>query len=224
MLQKAFILFSLLCISSGKGFVEDDDSIMENPNLIDGDIIPEDDNDNRNAIVEESKLWSMGRIPYVISSNLTDQIPLIKQAMENIENNTCIQFVPRTIEMDYINIVTGDGCSAKVGRGSGGIRKVTLGDGCYKIGRVIHELTHAIGFYHEQSRSDRDDYINIHWENIKPGRENNFAKLKPYQNALLGPYDYGSVMHYGPLSFSKDKKKGLKTMSPKKEGIILESP
>ncbi|GFY49083.1 astacin-like metalloprotease toxin 2 [Trichonephila inaurata madagascariensis] len=83
----------------------------------------------------------------------------------------------------------------------------------------MHELMHAIGFKHEQNRSDRDDYLTIHWNNIQQGFEHNFAKLKPHENWLINEFDYHSLMIYSETSFSKDGL--LKTMVPKKKGIVL---
>lgn len=49
----------------------------------------------------------------------------------------------------------------------GGMQKLSLSDICFGIPHAIkHELMHALGFYHEQARTDRDDYVNIHYDNI----------------------------------------------------------
>ena len=66
------------------------------------------------------------------------------------------------------------------------------------VGVVIHEIGHAIGFFHEQSRPDRDDYVTIHYENILEGLEDQFTKHSAEILKTNGiPYDYASIMHYG---------------------------
>ncbi|MFH4983157.1 hypothetical protein AB6A40_009866 [Gnathostoma spinigerum] len=75
---------------------------------------------------------------------------------------------------------------------------------------------HAVGFFHEQSRADRDLYVEIIWKNVAPGADRQFEKYK--QNVLnyLGePYDYSSIMHYGPYAFSAN---GHRTIRARRVG------
>ena len=67
---------------------------------------------------------------------------------------------------------------------------ISLDDGCVLPSIVKHELMHAIGFYHEQIRTDRDDYVLVHLDNIEFGLEGNFQKYDSTQvQSLRTPYD-----------------------------------
>lgn len=79
-------------------------------------------------------------------------------------------------------------------------------------GVVVHELLHALGFYHQQSSTERDEYVKINWENIIPGHAHNFNKYARTHVSNFGvEYDYQSVMHYSSKAFSKN---GKNTIEP----------
>ena len=65
-------------------------------------------------------------------------------------------------------------------------------------GTIAHEVGHAIGFWHEQSRPDRDVFVMIHEDNITDGKQYNFQTRTWGEVGILNvPYDLGSGMHYG---------------------------
>ena len=144
--------------------------------------------------------WPNGVVPYAINSNLTTPRPnyttLINNAIAQLEASTNIDMVLRTTETDYIDFVGGSGCSSAIGR-QGGKQVITLttasGFVC-PVGTIMHEILHALGVSHEQSRPDRDKYITVLTQNIQTGKAHNFNKKTSTRN--LGPYDYGSIMHY----------------------------
>ncbi|GFQ66738.1 zinc metalloproteinase nas-4 [Trichonephila clavata] len=216
-----FIGLLLLCIGgiSANPFTFLGDVPMENPDLFGGDMLGVDPKD-RNAVVNKFQIWPGGIVPYEEDPGLKKTVMkfILERAIQHYATHTCIKFVPRTNEKDYIRIFPGQGCYSHVGR-TGGQQPVSLGEGCGWEATIIHEFGHALGFYHEQNRSDRDDYLTIFWENILPGREDQFMKLKPTQNQLLTPFDYDSIMLYGSMSFSKDRKK-LRTMEGKNKEYL----
>ena len=75
---------------------------------------------------------------------------------------------------------------------------------CEKLGYIVHALGHTLGFWHEQSRPDRDEYITVNTTNIMDGRQYNFAKVLEnkidYQNST---YDFGSIMQPSLYAFTK---------------------
>ena len=95
---------------------------------------------------------------------------MIARAFIEFHRQTCLKFLARTSETDYIFLTKGDGCSSHVGR-LGGLQKLTVGDDCLQYpGIAIHELIHAVGFWHEQSRWDRDDHVDVYMHNVMPGK------------------------------------------------------
>lgn len=156
-----------------------------------------------------TNLWT-GGISYVLHRSIRGRaISAIRSAIKEWETTlTCMRKwrdVTNTPKpRDYIYFFRGRGCYSQVGR-RGGLQKVSIGNGCEYRGIAIHEIGHALGFWHEQSRPDRDQYVTIYWNNIIPAMKFNFRKYSVSRIDSLGvPYDYGSVMHYGATSFSKD--------------------
>lgn len=112
---------------------------------------------------------------------------------------------------------TPTGCWSEVGKISGkqqlNLQLYGVEEGCFRLATIMHEFIHALGFYHMQSTHDRDNYVEIKWDNITPGMAHNFEK---YNSNVVADYDitydYNSVMHYGPTGFSIN---GEPTIVPK---------
>lgn len=156
--------------------------------------------------------WPNGVIPYVISKNLDHKTRKeIRKAIRHWRRRTCLHFRhKKATDKDYIIFVYEAGCWSYVGK-SGGQQKISVGPGCEFMGTIIHEIGHAVGFWHEQSRRDRDEYIRIMRENIQENARDQFDKMpKRVLDSKGYAYDYGSIMHYGNKFFSKNGRPTIK--------------
>lgn len=126
----------------------------------------------RAATARTERLWEYGVIPYEIESNFSgDHRALFKQAMRHWENFTCIKFVERTHEHPNYIVFTERpcGCCSFVGKRGNGPQAISIGKNCDKFGIVVHELGHVVGFWHEHTRPDRDNHVQIVNKNIMTG-------------------------------------------------------
>ncbi|XP_057296556.1 zinc metalloproteinase nas-14-like isoform X2 [Hydractinia symbiolongicarpus] len=160
----------------------------------------------------------VANIPYVFHSTITStKRTKIIQAINYMNSLTpVIQWIQRTNEADFISFQSPEnaGCASYLGK-IGGTQEIYIGDECDSQGVTAHEMMHALGFYHEQSRPDRDEYVEILQDNIAPDFIRNFDKMTWNDVVQMNsPYDYGSVMHYKLNEFSKDGK--LPTLKLKK--------
>uniref|UniRef100_A0A6E8V5C7 Metalloendopeptidase n=1 Tax=Anopheles coluzzii TaxID=1518534 RepID=A0A6E8V5C7_ANOCL len=151
--------------------------------------------------------WPNAVVPYVVTNTFTTtQQGVIQSAMAQIAAATCVRFVPRTTETLYVTIGNGEsGCWSYVGRSTrNSENQVNLqSPECVDIGTVVHELMHSIGFYHEFTRPDRDEWVTIDQGALAPEYQSatfyadNYGKMAASDVVLYGrKYDYGSVMHY----------------------------
>ena len=131
--------------------------------------------------------------------------PVVQSQMEEAilryHTLTPVRFRRRTTEFDYIKVIAGTNCYSVIGR-IGGAQTLSLAvNGTCSGARAHHEIAHALGLYHTQSRQDRDEYITLNADNINTGDAMQYAKY-PVINAFdYGEYDYGSLMHYGRWDF-----------------------
>nr|CAD7453280.1 unnamed protein product [Timema tahoe] len=159
----------------------------------------------------------------------TEDYITIYKSITMLNFMTCIRFLPWDGKAEDFLLIWPvkypKGCWSLVGR-FGGPQILSLqppdsnGPNCLgDEGRPTHEILHALGIFHEQSRADRDNYVKVHYDNIISEFKVNFDKESLENTTYNFEYDYDSVMHYGPNYFSKEK--GLPTITPKHRGVKL---
>ncbi|CAM9782469.1 unnamed protein product [Lampetra fluviatilis] len=159
-------------------------------------------------LAEEIKLWpeQSGKvyIPYNVSIAFnTNDKENIQQAVNEFADETCVRLIRKDNQEDYINFQALDGSWSFLGK-KGGAQSVSLEPGKVDRGTVLHTLMHALGFHHEHCRSDRDQHIKVHEDNIEEDELGQFKRLECSGCGEDLPYDYLSIMHYGRYASSSD--------------------
>jgi astacin len=155
--------------------------------------------------------WPRKVIYYTIAPDLPKKWR-VQEAIDHWAAKTDLRFAIRQNEQNYVTFIRGDGCASNIGM-RGGQQFVWIADEG-SSGQVIHEIGHTLGLWHEQSRSDRDNYVEIKMENVMNGKTDQF-KLHINDGSRKDGYDYGSIMHYPSNAFAKD---------PTKPTIITKPP
>jgi astacin len=156
--------------------------------------------------------WNNGIVPFVILPGFTGaEKQIIISAMNDIAQSTHVCFQPRQNQAHYIKFkkVTVEQLGYSGGRSKLGKwcdftncdgQEIELSNINARI--VRHETLHALGVHHEHSREDRNEFVDILWNNIEPGQEGNFQQV-PAVSTDFGNYDFRSVMHYRFNTFGR---------------------
>jgi len=152
---------------------------------------------------EKPQPWPAGIIPYDISKLSASQQSIARRAMQRwMDTGAKIKFIPRTTEIEYVYFTgktNAGNNTSHVGFKKGERTDINITAFWWRDLEWMpaHELGHVLGFFHEHQRWDRDQFITVHYENIKPGRAHDYDWIAQTNWLVTSlPYDYRSIMHY----------------------------
>ncbi|HXB98779.1 MAG TPA: choice-of-anchor D domain-containing protein [Terriglobales bacterium] len=213
----------------GKGAVGKGKAIYQGDILLDHVAAsPNDPQSQSFGIAYSQYMWpkvgSIYEIPYTIDpssgdmTNLNTAISTFNSTFSGI-----IQLVAYTNQANYIDFDfdadnTSGVCEAYEGMVGG--EQVVGGSGTCTVATILHELGHTVGVWHEQSRPDRNTYVNVNYGAVIKASRSNFDQIYDNQQTL-SPYDYASVMEYPAFSFSRNGEPCIESIPA---GIPLSNP
>ncbi|MEP6963814.1 MAG: M12 family metallopeptidase, partial [Acidobacteriota bacterium] len=159
-------------------------------------------------------IWPDGTLYYVLPANFPNP-QRVTDAIAHWNTNTPLKLLPRTGQASYVQFTSSsDGCYSNIGM-TGGRQTINLASGC-PLAAAIHEIGHAFGLMHEQSRADRNAWVTVLYENIDSSLYDQFGQVRTERDS--GYYDFDSIMHYSPGAFSLFGATTIETVPP---GILI---
>ncbi|KAL5277302.1 hypothetical protein ACFFRR_002498 [Megaselia abdita] len=190
----------------------------DNPDLIEGDMMLTPRQKEmfyskdvaRNGMINEWYRWPNGIVYYKFDRAVPTSLrQLILRSLGKIEAATCLRFRQGANSQGHhirVTNIRDSGCWSYVGY-IHQIQDLNLGYGCEWESTVIHEFLHAVGFQHQQCSYERDNYVEVHLENVEKDQRHNFDKYTRQEVTNYGTrYDYDSIMHYDAYAFSMNGK------------------
>ncbi len=171
--------------------------------------------------------WPKAVIPYVIDttvltspefggSKLSDRVIA---AIQDMEQKTLIRFEPHDKNRHgyYLRFISDGNPRSTIGFAGA----IPNGQGLYlahtiAMAGIQHELSHALGVFHEESRSDRNEHIIVHPERMISQCYDAYIAIT-YNTGynLTTPYDFSSIMHSSLNVCVAPGSNGLETLEPK---------
>jgi hypothetical protein len=155
-------------------------------------------NSTRKLFRSAAKVWQKGVNYYLENWNIEGRI----QFVEDVDSES----------QDYILVVNDEEVSSSFSGKIGGEQPIKLQKDSESRRTLLHEIGHALGLSHEQSRCDRDDHIRVLYKNILDVKLDNFKK-RCNNNSDFLTYNIHSIMHYSFDAFSKNGKPTLQFKS-----------
>ncbi|MFE5476052.1 Dot/Icm T4SS effector Zinc-dependent metalloprotease LegP [Nocardia sp. NPDC055165] len=162
--------------------------------------------------------WPNAVVPFEVDPALPAP-QRVFDAVAHWNARTRIRFVPRTgAHGDFVRFVPSTSSRSPVGR-RGGRQTIELAASA-PVGTVVHEMGHALGLWHEQSREDRGNFIAVRLDRVDPAHRHNFDQHIT-DGDDVGGYDFGSIMHYPATAFSTTGQATILARVPVPPGVTM---